>query len=118
MTVPRQEGQSLADTIVSRGEWGLESLKAMPREGVVGKVLEQLADPKLEQRIMRGIENMDTDKVLVWTRCGGSCSIWKRCVALVLPSCSGDIYYPYEFFKVTPTILILVPHEDRVEKVP
>lgn len=64
-----QEGQSLAGGLVSRGEWGLESLKSMPRDGAVGRVLEQLADPALEARIMRGIENLDTGRVSAgWCR--------------------------------------------------
>ncbi|CAM9886489.1 unnamed protein product, partial [Sphacelaria rigidula] len=59
-----QEGQSLAGGIISSGEWGLQSLKSMPTDGAVGKVLEKLADPELEGKIMRGINNIDTDYLL------------------------------------------------------
>lgn len=54
----------MAGGIVSSGEWGLQSLKAMPRDGAMGKMLETLADPQLEERIMRGIENIDTEQLL------------------------------------------------------
>lgn len=58
-----EQGESLAGDLVSRGERGLESLKSMSRDGAVGRVLERLADPSLEERIMRGIEGIDTDQV-------------------------------------------------------
>lgn len=57
------EGQSLAGGLVSHGERGLESLKMMSTDGAVGKVLERLTDPDLEQRILRGIEGIDPEEV-------------------------------------------------------
>ncbi|CAN0100653.1 unnamed protein product, partial [Ectocarpus sp. 12 AP-2014] len=59
-----EEGQSLAGGLVSQGERGLESLKTMSKDGAVGKVLGQLADPGLERRILEGIEGLDTDELL------------------------------------------------------
>lgn len=58
-----EHGESLAGHLVSRGERGLESLKSISRDGAIGRVLERLADPGLEDRIMRGIEGIDTDQV-------------------------------------------------------
>lgn len=43
----------------------MESLKTMSRDGAVGKVLERLADPGFEERILRGIEGIDTDQVTI-----------------------------------------------------
>lgn len=60
-----EEGESIAGGIVSHGERGLESLKTISMDGAVGKMLEKLADPGLERRIMQGIEGIDTDEVCV-----------------------------------------------------
>lgn len=58
----------MAGGLVSQGERGLESLKtlslSMSKGGAVGKVLERLADPGLEKRILDGIEGLDTDEVI------------------------------------------------------
>eukprot|EP00903_Cladosiphon_okamuranus_P011757 g11052.t1 len=63
-----EEGQTMAGGLVSQGERGLESLKTLSlsisKDGGVGKVLERLADPGLEKRILDGIEGLDTDEIL------------------------------------------------------